>query len=269
MAVTKVHHIDLCSMCPFTVGRMAVHALLVETTDRLVLVETGLGLDDVRSPRRRLGVGFVLAMRPDLREEHTAVRQIERLGFSRDDVRDIVVTHLDVDHAGGLPDFPDASVHVHRPERDAALARAALKDRERYRRVHFDHGPKWEVHEPAGETWFGFESVRAVADDILLIPMPGHSRGHARVAVRATSTDVDWLLHCGDAYFNVAERTSDPRRTPAAIRAFEAAIAFDDGARRENARRLRALHESADAKRVRMFSAHCASEYGELARGSA
>jgi glyoxylase-like metal-dependent hydrolase (beta-lactamase superfamily II) len=269
MAVTKVHHLDLCSMCPFTVGRMAVHALLVETSDRLVLVETGMGLDDVRSPRRRLGAGFVVMMRPDLCEEHTAARQVERLGFSRDDVRDIVVTHLDVDHAGGLPDFPHASVHVHRLERDVALARATRKDRERYRRFHFEHGPKWEVHEGGGDPWFGFESVRAVADDIVLIPMPGHSRGHACVAVKAPrGEDIDWLLHCGDAYFNVAERTSEPRRVPLAVRAFEAAIAFDDAARRENARRLRTLHESDAGKRVRMFSAHCPTEYEELLASS-
>src|SRR5687768_9938595 len=53
VAVSKVHHLDLCSMCPFIVGPMAVHALLVETNDRLVLVDTGIGLDDVRSPGRR------------------------------------------------------------------------------------------------------------------------------------------------------------------------------------------------------------------------
>jgi glyoxylase-like metal-dependent hydrolase (beta-lactamase superfamily II) len=265
MAVTKAHHIDLCSMCPFTVGPMVVHALVVETSDRLVLVDTGMGLDDVRSPRRRLGAGFLAMTRPDLREENTAVRQIERLGYSRADVREIVVTHLDVDHAGGLPDFPEASVHVHRPERDAALARATLKERERYRPFHFEHGPKWELHEAGGERWFGFESVRAVADDVLLIPMPGHSRGHACVAVKAPrDADVDWLLHCGDAYFHCAEMTSDPGKAPFGIRAFEAAIAFDDTARRENARRLRTLRESDDGKRVRMFSAHCATEYGEL-----
>ena len=35
-------------------------------------------------------------------------------GFRREDVRHILVTHLDFDHAGGLPDFPDAVVHVQR-----------------------------------------------------------------------------------------------------------------------------------------------------------
>jgi glyoxylase-like metal-dependent hydrolase (beta-lactamase superfamily II) len=34
-------------------------------------------------------------------------RQIERLGFRREDVRHIVITHFDFDHIGGLVDFPD------------------------------------------------------------------------------------------------------------------------------------------------------------------
>ena len=40
------------------------------------------------------------------------MRQIQRLGFDPRDVRDIVLTHLDFDHAGGLCDFPEARVHL-------------------------------------------------------------------------------------------------------------------------------------------------------------
>jgi glyoxylase-like metal-dependent hydrolase (beta-lactamase superfamily II) len=264
VAITKVHHLDLCSMCPFIVGPMAVHALLVEAGDRLILVDTGMGLDDVRFPGRRLGHGFVAMMRAKLREEDTAIRQVERLGFSAKDVRDVVVTHLDVDHAGGLPDFPDAAVHLHRKERDAALARKTLKEKERYKTWHFEHGPKWEVHEAGGDTWFGFESVKAVADDVLLIPLPGHTRGHCCVAVKAPpGSPTEWLLHCGDAYFHHTEKTN-PREAPFALRAFQAAIAMDDAQRRANARRLRELHASDDGKRVTIFSAHCAAEMKEL-----
>ncbi|MFE6931116.1 MBL fold metallo-hydrolase [Streptomyces sp. NPDC057699] len=42
----------------------------------------------------------------------TAARQVEKLGFSRDDVRHIVLTHFDADRIGGLADFPDAQVHL-------------------------------------------------------------------------------------------------------------------------------------------------------------
>lgn len=247
---------------------MAVHALLVETSDALVLVDTGMGLEDVRSPGRRLGSGFVAMMRAKLREDDTAARQVERLGFSRKDVRDIVVTHLDLDHAGGLPDFPDAKVHLHAKERDAALARKTLKEKERYKTCHLAHGPKWEAHEESGETWFGFESVKAVADDVLLVPMPGHTRGHSCVAVKTPpGSAYEWLLHCGDAYFHHTEKTK-ASDAPFALRAFQAVIAMDDEKRRANAQRLRDLHASDAGKKVKIFSAHCATEYREITNGA-
>ncbi|MFD0510570.1 MBL fold metallo-hydrolase [Streptomyces aureus] len=37
------------------------------------------------------------------------------LGYAVDDVRHIVLTHLDLDHAGGLPDFPRARFTSTRP----------------------------------------------------------------------------------------------------------------------------------------------------------
>lgn len=259
----RVHHLNLCTMCPYGgtgVGELVCHALVVETTDGLVLVDTGMGLDDVRSPMKRLGGAFVALTRPRLREEDTALRQIERLGFKRADVRHIVVTHLDVDHAGGIPDFPDAQIHVHRAEHAAAVTRPTLTERNRYRKVHFAGNPKWELHEADGERWFGFDRVRAVADDVLLIPLHGHTRGHCAVAVRAPSeSKAEWLLHCGDAYFFHGEM-DEPPTCPAGLRLFQLAVAVDDEARRANADRLRTLRREA-GDRVRIFSAHSPHEY--------
>ena len=63
----------------------------------------------------------------------TAARQIERLGFRAADVRHIVLTHLDFDHAGGLDDFPRAAVHMLAAERDYALQQKTWMDRQRFR----------------------------------------------------------------------------------------------------------------------------------------
>jgi glyoxylase-like metal-dependent hydrolase (beta-lactamase superfamily II) len=51
------------------------------------------------------------------------VRQVEALGYSQSDVRHLLLTYLDRDHAGGIPDFPNAKVHVHRREHDMAVTR--------------------------------------------------------------------------------------------------------------------------------------------------
>ncbi|HVH46190.1 MAG TPA: MBL fold metallo-hydrolase [Labilithrix sp.] len=276
----KIHHLNLCTFCPyggrlwsggdrsiFDVADGAVHSLLVETErDGLVLVDTGMGLDDVRAPRERLGAGFLAVSRPQLREEDTAIRQVERLGFSRKDVRHVVVTHLDLDHAGGIPDFPEAKIHVHRPEQVAAMNPTTLNERGRYRKVHFAHGPRWELHDAGGgDRWFGFDSIRALAEDVLLIPLPGHTRGHAGVAVRTKEPGgPEWLLHAGDSYFFHREK-EDPAHCPPLLKQFQKLTAVDDAVRRANAKRIRELHRE-HGRTVRVFSAHCPNEFRELAK---
>jgi glyoxylase-like metal-dependent hydrolase (beta-lactamase superfamily II) len=277
--VIKVHHLNLCTMCPFggrflsggsrsiiASSELVVHALLVETPkDGLVLVDTGMGLEDVRSPIRRLGPGFVGLARPRLREEDTAVRQVERLGFSRSDVRHVVVTHLDPDHAGGINDFPNATIHVHRIEHDAAIAPQSVAEKYRYRKPHLLGSSTWRLHEGSGgDAWFGFDSIRIVAEDVVLIPLPGHTRGHAAIAVRVSETmGPEWLVHCGDAYFFHLEK-DDPTCCPPVLQNFQRVIAVDDELRKSNAKRLRDLHRQ-QGRKVRLFCAHDPTEYRALA----
>jgi glyoxylase-like metal-dependent hydrolase (beta-lactamase superfamily II) len=218
-------------------GQIVCHCLAIEGGGGLVLVDTGFGIDDARDPRR-LGVVFGL-MNAEPRVETTALKQLEGLGFSASDVRHVVATHLDPDHSGGLPDFPDAEVHVHSTELDAAL-HPALKDKLRYPEAHWKHGPRWVRHDPGGDEWLGFESVRILPGseaEIVLIPLFGHSRGHTGVALR---TDEGWLLHCGDAYFNHGEMQTPPS-CPPGLRFFQNLNAADNGARKANQERLREL----------------------------
>ncbi|TMR97676.1 MBL fold metallo-hydrolase [Nonomuraea basaltis] len=188
------------------------HCLLVETdSDGLVLIETGLGLDDVRTPNDTLGADWVEMAQPVLDEQETAIRQVTRLGYAPDDVRHIIVTHLDVDHCGGLPDFPAAQVHVLAAELEAATSQAPSF---RYRPAHWAHGPNWVTY-PAdsGEDWFGFTSLqpKGLPPQIRLVPLGGHTAGHTGVAVHDGE---HWLLHCGDAYYYHRELGDDPHPHP-------------------------------------------------------
>ena len=260
----RVHHVDCGTMCPFSArlvngtgswfaaGKMVCHCLIVETDDGLVLVDTGLGTHDIESPRKRLGAWFGVATRPKLLREQTALAHVERLGFKRADVRHIVPTHLDLDHVGGLSDFPGASVHVFEPELRAATERATLMERSRYRLSQVAHGPKWVPYSMNGDSWLGFERIRVLGDDIALIPVVGHSRGHCAVLVRDSR---GWLLHAGDAYFFHGEVDPvNPRTTPG-LGLFQRLAAVDDRVRRDNQRRLRSLVK-AHGDEVRIFSAH-------------
>jgi glyoxylase-like metal-dependent hydrolase (beta-lactamase superfamily II) len=260
----KIHHLNCGTMCPYggklvngeggwTGATIVCHCLLVETADSLVLIDTGMGLDDLRHPYRRLGVPFSVAFRPSGDTSEAAVERVRRLGLDPADVRHIVCTHLDLDHAGGLPDFPDAAVHTFTPEYEAAI-RPSLRERARYPRGTFAHGPSWRTHAVDGDSWFGFESIRVlpgVDPEILMIPLIGHSRGHTGIAVHGGD---GWLLHCGDAYFNRNE-IKTPHSCPAGLGAYQRLMAADTRARSANQERLRELART-HGDEVRLLCAH-------------
>ncbi len=221
-------------------GRFCCHVLLVETEQGLVLVDTALGTEAMAALEAWTSASFVRLVRPEADVARTALRQIEGLGFTAADVRHVVVTHLDTDHAGGLADFPEAEVHLLADEHAAAMARATMRDRERYNPRHWEHGPRWRLHRSRGERWFGFEAVRDVPGlppEILLVPLPGHTLGHTGVAI---DTGARWLLHCGDAYMHHDEILRK-NGGPLALRAFEHAEAVDAARRRANLARLHDL----------------------------
>ena len=259
-----IHHLNCGTLCPyggklitgeggFTGARMCCHCLLIEAADALVLVDTGFGADDVAHPHRRLGVPFTVGFRPQAELGETALEQIRGLGLDPDDVRHIAVTHLDVDHSGGLPDFPGAEVHVFAPERAAAV-HPNLRDRARYPASHISHGPRWVEHTVDGDRWFGFESVRVLPGtepEVVLIPLLGHSAGHSAIAVRDGG---GWALHCGDAYF-FRDEVASPPSCPPGLRMFQTAMAADNSARVANQARLRELARD-HGDEVRLFCSH-------------
>lgn len=250
---------------PSARGRMPAHCLLVETpASGLVLVDTGFGAKDVEDPQVRLGAFFTALAGPPRDPAITARAQIRALGFDPDDVRHVVVTHLDLDHAGGLPDFPRARVHVHRDERAAALA-PTLAERQRYRPAHFAHRPDFAPYDAAGEPWKGFPAVRdlpGLPPEILAIPLPGHTRGHACVAVDRGDR---WLLHAGDAYFHHASVRPGAGAAPPGLRVFERLVAVDYARVLDNHARLRELARAPD---VTVFSAHDPEELDTLRAGA-
>lgn len=260
-----VTHLDCASFRPVgTFGgrtlpaRLVAHCLLVERATGLLLVDTGLGTGDLADPGR-LGQPFRAILRPSLDPAETAIAQVRSLGHDPRDVTDIVLTHLDLDHAGGLGDFPHARVHVYDAELDAAL-NPTLKERGRYRAAQWAHGPQWVQHHAAGDSWLGLESVSVLGDDVLLVPLAGHSRGHCGVAVARPGGG--WLLHAGDAYFSAGEKET-PSSCPPGLRLFQSFTQADSALRHANQQRVRELYAAHRAD-LTVFSAHDPAEFAAL-----
>jgi glyoxylase-like metal-dependent hydrolase (beta-lactamase superfamily II) len=274
----RIHHLNCGTCCPAggrlfdgtsdgPLGHLVCHCLLIESDAGLILIDTGFGTRDIDHPHRRLSEFFLKLNNIQLRPEETAIAQVRALGFSPADVRHIVVTHLDFDHAGGIEDFPNATVHLTAREKEVADGRkgGAFVGTRRYRPTQWNDVSDWRLYPlGGGEPWMGFDAVRdldGLPPEILLVPLAGHTWGHSGVAVR--EDDGNWLLHAADAYFYRGEIGSETYRCPPGLRGYQRLMEVDRKARLSNQARLRRL--SLDRSDVRIFCAHDAVEFELLA----
>lgn len=231
----RIHHINAGTLRVEGYPTVVCHCLLLEMEKGLILVDSGIGLADVGNPEQRLGQPLIEAAGFQFNEQDTAVRRMEALGFSTDDVRHIVLTHCDPDHTGGLADFAHAQVHV--AEEELAQVQSGHW---RYVQSHFEHGPNWQTYGPTELEWFGLQARPVhlgTHEDVFLIPLFGHTVGHCGVAIRQES---GWFLHVGDAYYLRAELTEHDHP----VSALAAQRAENDHDRRASLLELRRLHSS-------------------------
>ncbi|WP_339678222.1 MBL fold metallo-hydrolase [Cyclobacterium marinum] len=202
--MTKVHHLNCVEIqSPF--GSRAIgHCLLIETTEKLILIDTGIGLLDTQNPAERIGEQLIEIVGYRFDENCTALRQVERLGLNPEKVTDCVISHLDNDHIGGLADFPNATVHVGIEEYENFKS-----DNPRYLKTPLSHNPQIITYGQSENNWFGFEARHVDIDtegQIFFIPLFGHTSGHCGIAIKVNDK---WLLYVADAYYLKAELTDE------------------------------------------------------------
>ncbi|MBW9055588.1 MBL fold metallo-hydrolase [Rhizobium mesosinicum] len=252
----SISHATFGLMGPLThtpTRSMTIHCVIFQIGERVILLDTGFGTREMLDPNGLLGQDalFKLGIVVDIRL--TALERLKARGIRPEQVSDIILTHLDNDHAGGLYDFPDATVHLASEELDAF---DGLKPRGPYRPYQISHRTKFQTYEPSDETWFGLAARSLNLPGVLdakLIPLPGHTEGHCGVAFRDGQK---WCLHAGDAYF---DRTINFLTPPPGL-PLEIAFQTSAGDREASIAKLKQLREE-NGQQVDIFCTHDQSEY--------
>ncbi|TGE00504.1 MBL fold metallo-hydrolase [Methylobacterium nonmethylotrophicum] len=232
---------------------MSVHCVIFRIGERVILLDTGFGTREMLEPNRYLGSDALLSLGIVVDVRLTALHRLAARGIRAEQVTDIVLTHLDADHAGGLHDFPGATVHISAEE---LAAYDEPRSRKSYHPYQVSRQTTLETYGPSDEQWFGLpaRSLPLPRDlDAKLIPLPGHSRGHRGVAYRENG---QWTLHAGDAYFDARINFLDP---PPGL-PLEIAMQADSCDRVASLSKLRELRDRHGLE-VAMFCAHDYQEY--------
>jgi glyoxylase-like metal-dependent hydrolase (beta-lactamase superfamily II) len=250
--MTRIHHINcgIIQKDPNSI-RALCHCILLEDKDGLALIDTGIGIQDVRYPIERIGKEAIEAAGFKFEIVDTAVNQIRNIGFNPDDVKDCVISHLDADHIGGLADFPDAQVHVSKREYLDYLAGI-----HRFKPQQLDHGPKIKTYGYFNETWYGLNAAKIDLNFeslLYFVSLPGHTHGHCGIAIQQEDK---WLLYVGDAYYLKDELFVENHF----INGLTTAMAMDNDSRLASLEKLKFLVKTQTDK-INMVSYHDPSEF--------
>jgi len=160
---------------------LPISIFAVEHRDGVVLIDAGANAGCMRLPRWH--PYFRRAVQFAVEPEQEAGPQLRALGIAPSDVKLIVLTHLHIDHDGGLAPFPQARVLVSAGERAAASGLAGRLNGYLPQRwpSHFDPEPLAFTNEPFGPF---ARSRRLTADGALTaLPTPGHTPDHVSVVL--------------------------------------------------------------------------------------
>ena len=202
------------------------YAWAIEHPEGVIVVDTGAAAHLKSLPRWH--PYFQLSVRFDIEPEQEVGPQLRSRGIAPRDVRTVVLTHMHIDHDGGLAHFPLSRILVNGAElARAAGVRGALLG------YLPNRWPKW--FDPAPLAWeptscgpFTRNAPLTAAGDVVAVPTPGHTPSHLSVIVRDGERQ---LMIAGDSSYlestmlngtidGVSPNESEAGATLAAIREF-------------------------------------------------
>lgn len=167
-----------------------------------ILVDTGLHPSISSDPTMNLGRFGTSFYKPQLGPGDDASSQLRAKGVDPASIRLVILTHLHIDHASAIADFPDSTLIVTAKEWEAATT-GMLPFRNGYRREQFDYGFDYRTVDFNDSTVNSYASFGRTIDlfgdgSVRLVSTPGHTTGHQSVLVRLSERD---MLIGGDAVY--------------------------------------------------------------------
>jgi len=171
----------------------SINAFLVETAGRVILIDTGSG--ELFGP----GHGGKL------------IASMAAVGYRPEQVTDILLTHAHSDHAGGIVRggqraFPNAIVHVGKPDIDFFFDRAN-QVRTGYDKIHFD------IAQNMLKPYLDVSKVKTFSGTVEVLPgisatiHPGHTPGAAFYTLTSKGEQIVFI---GDTIHVAAVQFPDP-----------------------------------------------------------
>jgi N-acyl homoserine lactone hydrolase len=179
---------------------LPTYAWAIESREGVIVVDTGQGAHLLQSGKSlHPYVRWEVAFR--IEHEQEIGPQLRARGIGSRDVKRVVLTHLHMDHDGGLAHFPGVEVLVAPGELRLARGMAG-----RLRGYLPQRWPSWFDPTPlelAPESFGPFAASRRLtaAGDIVAVATPGHTADHVSVVVR--DGDITYFL-AGDTSYTEA-----------------------------------------------------------------
>jgi glyoxylase-like metal-dependent hydrolase (beta-lactamase superfamily II) len=164
---------------------LPIYAWVIEHSEGVIVVDTGETAQTSEAgyfPRWQ--PYYKLAVRMNVSPEQEIGPQMKKLGLEPEDVRQVILTHLHTDHAGGMHHFPNSKFLVSEKEHQNALGLPGMIQGYLPHRWPKWFSPEFIQLEPKGIGPFEKSYAVTKAGDVIIVPTPGHTTNHTSVIVK-------------------------------------------------------------------------------------
>ncbi len=225
---------------------LPVKAFYIDYPGKKILVDTGWDQSVRTHPVSALSFPLWLTSKPYLPKGAAVDERLAALGVKPDDLDDVIMTHMDIDHDSGLKLVKDAKRILVSPEEWKAIHSDGIRyAKGPWKNIHLEQIPfQKDSDAPYGQAWDMMGDQK-----IIIYAMPGHTQGSIVIKVQ---TEKEFVLIVGDTGYNRASweqlKISGPVYNVAEMRKSLAWV--QNEARKPECRAVLAAHDPEEQRNI-------------------